>query len=444
VSALLAWTLFAFGGVYFWAAAATACGSVLLLAISRPTFFSPPGLRTVDALLLALLLGAFLQTVPLPPVVVETLSPNRQSVAAALALEPPSGLRPLSLNPAASFHALLVFGSAVVAFWSARGIFYFGGVRVVVRAVALFGLLAAVVGILQDASRTRLVYWWWSPRAEGAPGFGPFINRNHFAAWTVMALSLTIGYVAARTHAPDEMDRFRSFAARLRRRLDGRAIWLLAAIVSMTVALVVCLSRSGIAAAAVAVVAARMMVTGRHRREPAWISIAAASVVAIAILWTGPATLVDRWRAVEIGQAGRSEIWRETVPLVRDFWLAGTGVGTYGDAMTVYQRSSRDRVHFNQAHNHYLQLLAEAGALLFLLLAVAVSLFVRAARERLRRDHTGMLWLRTGAAAGLVGLAVSSIWETAARMPANALLAAVLAAIVVHEAHHHAPPTEGT
>jgi hypothetical protein len=43
------------------------------------------------------------------------------------------------------------------------------------------------------------------------------------------------------------------------------------------------------------------------------------------------------------------------------------------------------------------------------------------------------LWLRIGAAAGILGLAVQSVFETGLRMPANALLFALLAAIVVHE-----------
>jgi O-antigen ligase len=149
--------------------------------------------------------------------------------------------------------------------------------------------------------------------------------------------------------------------------------------------------------------------------------------------------LIDRWQAVEIGQEGRSVIWHDTMPLVRDFWLAGTGVGTYGTAMIVYQQADRNFVHFNQAHNHYLQVLAEGGVLLWGICAAAAFLFVRAARQRLRADRTGMLWLRVGAAAGLVGLAVSSIWETAARMPANAVLAAVAAAIVLHDTHAHTP-----
>lgn len=406
-----------------------------MLVLGSSAFLAARDLRALDFSLAAILACGAAQLVPLPYSVVEFLSPARVSFAASMSLSAPRGWRPLSIDPAASAHALLVLGAALAVFWGTRGVFHYGGIRTVARGIAFFGLAASAIGILQDASRSRLVYWWWTPVSDGPRGFGPFINRNHFAAWAVMALSLSVGYLAARTYARDDMDRFRSFVARLRRHFDLRTIWLLLAIALMTLAIVLSLSRSGIAAGATALVAAHVFSARRHRRR-GWALGAATAILVLAILWTGPTTLVERWQSAEIGQEGRSVIWSETTPIVRDYWVAGTGIGAYSAAMTMYQRSGRETVHFNQAHNHYLQVLAEGGVVLLALCAAAAVLFVRGARERFRADHTGMLWLRVGAGAGLLGLAVSSIWETAARMPANALLAAVLAAIVLHEVAH--------
>jgi hypothetical protein len=44
-----------------------------------------------------------------------------------------------------------------------------------------------------------------------------------------------------------------------------------------------------------------------------------------------------------------------------------------------------------------------------------------------------MWWVRAGAACGLGAIAIQSIWDTGLVMSANAALAAVLAAIVVHK-----------
>jgi O-antigen ligase len=98
--------------------------------------------------------------------------------------------------------------------------------------------------------------------------------------------------------------------------------------------------------------------------------------------------------------------------------------------MAVYQRSSPG-VLFNQAHNHYLQLAAEGGLLVGVPVALAALAFLRVAIERLK-DKSGMYWVRAGAAAGLSGVAVQSLFETGLATPANGALAAVLAAILIH------------
>ena len=47
-------------------------------------------------------------------------------------------------------------------------------------------------------------------------------------------------------------------------------------------------------------------------------------------------------------------------------------------------------------------------------------------------DRTAVFWIRIDAAGGLLAVMVQTLWETGLRMPANAALAAVLAAVVVH------------
>ncbi len=99
--------------------------------------------------------------------------------------------------------------------------------------------------------------------------------------------------------------------------------------------------------------------------------------------------------------------------------------------MRLYQTS--DRTYFwNEAHSHYLQVAAEGGLLLAIpsgvgLVALA-ALAIRAVRRRSDPRH----WLRHGASASLVAVAAQSIWETGLSLPANGMLAAVAAAVIVH------------
>jgi O-antigen ligase len=168
-----------------------------------------------------------------------------------------------------------------------------------------------------------------------------------------------------------------------------------------------------------------------QRRAAAQIAVLAAVAVLAVAAQVGPLAIADRFGASRTGIADRVAIWHDTLPIVRDFWLTGTGAGTYLTSMAVYQRSNQG-VIYNQAHNHYLQVAAEGGVLVGLPVLLTLSAFARAAVASLSADRSGMFWIRAGAAAGLVGVAVQSVWETGLTTPANAALAAVLAAILVH------------
>jgi fumarate hydratase class II len=120
------------------------------------------------------------------------------------------------------------------------------------------------------------------------------------------------------------------------------------------------------------------------------------------------------------------------MPIVRDFWLTGTGVGSFRTAMVYYQRADRV-VQFNQAHNHYLQAAAEGGLMLLGLALSAIAALAMAIREQLSLDRSSAYWIRAGAACGLAAVAFQSLWETGLVMPANAALAAVLAAIASYK-----------
>jgi O-antigen ligase len=134
----------------------------------------------------------------------------------------------------------------------------------------------------------------------------------------------------------------------------------------------------------------------------------------------------------------RLVIWRETLPLIGDFWGSGTGAGTFGMAMVAYQQTwvyfshLREFMHFNQAHNHYLHVAAEGGVLIVVPVLAAIMLAARSLGRALREQGGETYWIRLGALAGLVGIAVQSVFDIPLIAPANAVLAAVVLAIGVH------------
>lgn len=373
------------------------------------------------------------QLIPMPGVVVDFLAPHDRAVWRALALAPPSAL-PFSINPGAGLWAAGVVAGLVTIFVSARRVFTVAGVRRVTRAVATIGVILAGIALAQDASGGGRMYWRWRPLEEGAPPFGPFVNRNHFATWVILAVPLVLGYLVAHVSAHHHRSIGRvSWRRRFARSFDGRSIWLMAAVAIMILALAVSLSRSGLFGLAVALLAGVLLapMAGSPTHAARWVLGGFAIAFIAVIARVDPETLVSRVAAAPVSAAGRLTIWRDTIPVIRDFWLTGTGAGTYETAMLVYQRASPG-VRFNQAHNEYLQLAAEGGLLLCLPIAIAVGHFVRQVSRRLHSDTSGMYWIRAGAVCGLLGVAAQSIWETGLMTPANAVLAAVVAAIALH------------
>jgi O-antigen ligase len=258
------------------------------------------------------------------------------------------------------------------------------------------------------------------------------VNRNSYATWLVMAIPLVVGYAIARsrsrsTSAGTVADRVS--------RIDATDLWLTASACLMTGGLLGSLSRAGIAGGAAG--AAAFVGLSRIRASKgqliAGVIAALAAMVAIATTYANTGALTVRMnRALALGVAGRREIWADTWRMANDFWPTGVGVGAYQQGMLVYQQGSR-QFFYNHAHNEYLQILAEGGALLVVPVVVALIAGVVLIARRLRADRSSLFWLRTGAAAGMIAVAVQSIWDTGLRIPANGALFAIVAAVALHE-----------
>ncbi len=404
-------------------------GAVVLTSLTSVR--AEPSARALDLSLAALVGAMAVQLVPLPPALAGWLSPARDRLVQARSLVPTGPVwAPLSLDPASTVYACAVLLAAVLTFVACRALFARRGVRDVCRAIAWLGLLLACAGMLQRAASGDLIYGFWLPFDRGALPFGPFVNRNHAATWLVMGAATCGGYLMARVHRAGSP---RRRMEPVRTSADSRMVWLAIAGTAMVIGIGVTLSRSG--ALALAAAATVLLAFGRPRAGrpgAAWLVAVALVAGAVLVALGQSAALLDRAvDAAVAGPPGRLAIWRDTLSAARDFWLTGAGAGTYAQLMVFYQTANRT-YYFNQAHNQYLQAAAEGGLLLVGPLAFALIALVRTAIARLRADTSGIFWIRLGSAAGLAGVALQSGWETGLRLPANAELAAVLAALLLH------------
>jgi hypothetical protein len=431
----MAWSIFAVGGVYLWAGVPLLGAAVALALGARPRVAGSSETRGVDtALVLALAATAF-QLVPLPGSARALITPHADTLRSALLLsrDGTSTFEPISVAPWSTAYGLGLIATAMVVFWTARQACGQGATRFLVRAVAFVGLIAALAALVQKAGNPELIYGHWVPRDAGARPFGPFVNRNHFAAWVVMAVPLATGYVGAALTAHRPASHVAGAVAAALRSLGSGALWTAVSVAVMTLALVTSTSRSGLLAFGISLAGAVWIGRGRLTTRVWIVALLAASILVLFVGTYGNLTPL-MWRLEEtllVGAGDRPQIWQETWTVIRDFWLTGTGLGTYQPTMLIYQQTDRG-VFINQAHNQYLHLFAEGGLLLIIPAAASVIAFIRLFRIRLARDTSPSAWLRIGGAAALVAIAVQGLWETGLRMPANGILFALAAAVAVH------------
>jgi O-antigen ligase len=428
------WTTFAFGGVYAWTLPVAAALCCWIVAAARASREADPDVIRIDWVLALIVVAIVLQLLPLPASLVDLLSPASRRIQERIDLVAPLPST-LTIDRRSTAWAALVVLLGVTPFCAGHRRLGDSAARALIRGVSVIAVVLSAVGIAQASSATGLMYWMRAPLQEGAPPFGPFVDRNSFATWVLLAAPLCAGYLAAHTaaHRHEYSDGTR-WTARLRDALDARAIWLTAALALMVAALTATVSRSGISGLAVAIAGAAYLRSLRRPRERARAHVVAAIagvIFVLAIARIDPLAVGERFAQTRASAATRLVIWRDTVPILRDFWLTGTGAGTYETAMLVYQRSSPG-VRFNQAHNQYLQWASEGGLLVIAPAGVVLWLFVRAAARSLAADHSVMFWVRGGALCGLAAVAAQSVWETGLTVPANAVLAGLSAAIALH------------
>ncbi len=305
----------------------------------------------------------------------------------------------------------------------------------------LFGLGLAVFGLMQHFTWNGKYYWVIEPSAPPTSPFGPFVNHNHFAGYMELILPLPVALVVTRA-ARGELALLYAFAA-----------------VMMGVANIVSLSRGGM----ISLVAALVFVVAlgfKPRNEarlgerkllrfglPAAVSrIGAAAVILLTIgagvWWVGADPVIRRVEKSELTLnapardprkesffESRGWIWTDTVAMIRDNWVTGVGLGAFQTAYPIYSQQD-GAVLIGQAHNDYLQIVADCGVLGAGLALWFIFLVARDTARALRHRDPQMAGTALGAAAGIFALLVHSLFDFNLQLPSNALLFLVLSSVV--------------
>jgi tetratricopeptide (TPR) repeat protein len=164
----------------------------------------------------------------------------------------------------------------------------------------------------------------------------------------------------------------------------------------------------------------------RNRGFARPVRLVLAAVLAAAV-WLGIGPVVERFSETDITKEARRVFYANTVELIGDFPLAGTGKGTYVNAYAMYEKVD-DRLRLSFAHNDYLEFAAENGVVGGGALALAgVGLAVWLAAQWRRRRDGFAKGVGLGALLGVAAILVHGLTDFNLQIPANAVYFTTLA-----------------
>jgi O-antigen ligase len=279
----------------------------------------------------------------------------------------------------------------------------------------VFGSALSVYAMIQGFAGNGKVYWLASVPV-GAVIYGPYVNHNHYAGLMEMLFPIAL-VIAFRPLSPTPTRMLAGFGG-----------------VVMISSIFLSLSRGGMLACVVELVALAALVTGsRQKKTSAWLLVAVIVVTTGFLLWLGSSGLLERiasLRTPSEGAVGRMRlvVLHDGLKMFRQHPLLGWGLGTFPFTYPMFRSFSTDLL-VNQAHNDWLQLLLETGLLGFCLTLWFVIALYRTAMKKLQRaspPYASML--TTAALVGCTGLLVHSLTDFNLHIPANAAIFFVLCA----------------
>jgi O-antigen ligase len=370
-----------------------------------------------DKLLALALVGLWLvplvQIIPLPPGIADALPGQRLEQGILDYVGRGDLWRPMTADLGATQFSILTLVPATAVFLAALVI---GPEqrKLLLRIVLVVAFLAAFVAFFQFVSAGTTFDFYKT--AHKGFGIGFFANRNHQADFIVIAMLL-----AAALLIRDAKDR--------QAQLIGLA---LVAILAFA-AVMATFSRAGMAFFLLGFIAVAIAAMGlqRIRWRPALAAVVVIAGVGAAVASTHQ---FERFlaRLDTAADDQRFEYAAQSMPIIGDYFPAGSGMGTFVSVYEKYETIDRVVPNFaNHLHNDYLEIVMEGGLLGALALLVGLAAIGRLAFRSLRDPLRPSGLPGAAAAVGVGFLLLHSLIDYPLRTQALACLFAVLVVLML-------------
>ncbi|NPA71984.1 MAG: hypothetical protein GXO35_04050 [Gammaproteobacteria bacterium] len=410
----------AFGTIDIWAEAVVETMSALsfffyLVAVSRKQvrFRHVPGLLPF----LVFLCWHLMQVIPLPVSLVNLLSPATVRIYSdALPMGLP-GKVTISLHPYLTLKEFFRFASYLLIYvLTVQLLSNRLRLRRTVDIVIALATFISIEAIIQALSGSHAMY---GIRTSFKPDlvFGPFVYKNHFAGFAEMLLPLSLTlFMYYRPKMSYSRNWRRNITGFFKNQVTNRYILYGFAASMLVLALLFSRSRGGIICSFISLVI--LGVLGRKRLRINLRILIPISILTIVLL--GVVKVGLQRTDVRFGETlvrsdfsinGRVQFWKNSLEIVKDFPLTGSGFGTFSDIYPSYNPEASG-FFLRNCHNDYLENLTDGGIVAACIIAWFFVLLIRDTWPvfRRRRDRYAV-HIFLGSLAGVTALLLHSTFE---------------------------------
>ena len=403
-----------FGSVEIWSSSAIqflvfTLGLIWILKREYREYQVPVQIKLLLLTILGFICYGAFQTVPLPSFVLKLISPLSFQMQSFYSLDAKTSM-PISFNVYGTVYEtmrsvafLTVFAISAASFGNRDKLLE------TLKTLSIFGFSLAIFAIVQKATWSSGIFWFRELTLGGSP-FGPYVNRNHFAGLIGMLIPLGLGL--AITQQDKEKKLLFGFMT-----------------VIMGVSLFFSLSRGGITSffAGMSLFAVLMLQRNKGPRK-IWIIAFFIVVVLSYVVYLGIDPIVERFYKTDISGEERLVVWSSTWNAIKDFWLTGTGLGSFLNIFHLYSPLSVQGGIYDHAHNDYLEFFLETGLFGTFFLLVFVSLMIYTVATHPLQGRAGLL--RAAALSSVFTMAVHSFFDFNLHILSNLLIFACILGMV--------------
>jgi O-antigen ligase len=255
---------------------------------------------------------------------------------------------------------------------------------------------------------------------------GSFVYHNHLANYLLVGGALAIGLLISQLKRPQRRsDSFKRVIIGFMEAIMSSKWLIRVAIVTIVVALILTRSRMANSAFFISLLATAILALFIMKKAPPMLKWLIISLVVIDVSIVGAMFGIDKVKeridTTSLQGETRDDVVTMSVPIIEDYWLTGTGAGTF---YTIFPKYHTDTIHlhYDHAHNEYLQFFIEYGIFGVLLLggSIIYALFKAMSALKNRSDPMSQ-GLAFASIMGIVGMLIHISVDFPLQAPATTI-----------------------